>query len=585
MISKEEKEFYEKIQIPLVLFDVENGEPHAKVVSDGLCNVGTKDRETFINQMQHDMYLQVHPDDKEWLRQDITNFIRKMSDLDAVYRNKIHNGEGYRMVHVIGKWQSMSDGSEMACLSYYDMMDPEGKLAKLFSGAVDDENDRLFRDTLTGLHNFRYLRQFSDDRLQLLRSCQKQPVLIYININSLHDYNSQYGYSRGDALLQLYSALLREQFPDAMIARAVDDHFVIIDAFEDKDSILKKIKTINQKAQNAAYGKPLGIHVGVYKVDADTDAATAMDYARIAMKNIGDDLSTVCNFYSREQDVQYQKKRYILEHFTEAMEKEWIRPYYQAIRRTQTSKYTIFESLARWIDPIYGTISPGEFIPVLSHYHLLHELDFYMVKQVCRDFEMTNRAGFPMLQVTVNFSAQDFDHADVVQELNNILKKYGISKSFIIVEITEQDLAKATTHFQTQLERLRKEGYQLWIDDFGSGYSSLSVFSQYVFDRIKFDMELIHHLDDNNMANRRILKSFVELCREMNIHTLAEGVETEDHLNFLKEIDCEMVQGYLFNKPSDVDTIINDFKENKDAEYESTEEREKMNAQWFSGTV
>ncbi|MCR5273085.1 MAG: GGDEF domain-containing phosphodiesterase, partial [Lachnospiraceae bacterium] len=406
-------------------------------------------------------------------------------------------------------------------------------------------------------------------------------VLIYININSLHDYNSQYGYSRGDGLLQLYSAQIMEKFPDAMIARAVDDHFVIIDAYENKKTIVDKIESINREVQKTAYGKPLGIHVGVCLVDSDTNATTAMDYARIAMENIGDDLTTICNFYSEEQDFQYQKKRYILEHFSEAMEQGFIKPFYQAIIRTRTGKYTIYESLARWMDPIYGKISPDEFIPVLSRYHLLHKLDFYMVEQVCRDFEKVKSMGFTMLQVTLNFSAQDFDHADVVQVLNNILKNHGISKKFIIVEITEQDLAKGTANFRAQLKKLREEGYKLWIDDFGSGYSSLSVFSQYEFDRIKFDMELIHHLDDNNKANRRILRSFVELCREMSIHTLVEGVETEEHLKYLREIDCEMVQGYLFNKPCDVATVIDNYKNNKDLKFETAEEREKMNAEWF----
>ncbi|MCR4842112.1 MAG: GGDEF domain-containing phosphodiesterase [Eubacterium sp.] len=582
MISKDERAFYERIEIPMALFDVSDGEPHAELVSDGLCNVGTKERETFIEQLNNDIYEQVHPDDKGWLKHDITNFIRKMSDLDTVYRNKIHNGEGYRMVHIIGKWQLMNDGTEMACLCYYDMMDPGVKLRRLFSSDVEGESDALFRDTLTGLHNFMYLRQFSDDRLHQLRSIDKQPVLIYINIKSLHDYNSQYGYSRGDALLQLYASAIREQFPDALVARALDDNFVVIDSFEDECSIVEKIEAINHKVEKSAYGKTFGIHVGICKVDSQTNATTAMDCARIAMKNIGDDLSTMCNFYSREQDNQYQKKRYILEHVKEAMEKGWIRPHYQCIRRTKTDKCTVFESLARWIDPVYGNISPGEFIPVLSHYHLIHELDFYMVDRVCRDFKETAAKGLPMLQVTVNFSAQDFDHADVVRVLNDILERYGVDKYFIIVEITEQDLAKGTEYFHTQIKKLREEGYRLWIDDFGSGYSSLSVFSQYEFDRIKFDMELIHHLDDNNQANRRILRSFVELCREMGIHTLAEGVETKEHFEFLKEIDCEMVQGYLFNKPSDIDAVVDNYK-NKDVAYELTEEREKMNAEWIKG--
>ncbi|MCR5468807.1 MAG: diguanylate cyclase [Lachnospiraceae bacterium] len=296
MISKVERDFYEKLQIPLVLFDLSDGKLHAELISDGLCDVGTKDRETFIRQLNLDLYTQVHPDDKAWLKHDITTFVQRMSDLDVVYRNKINNGEGYRMVHMIGKWQPMDDGTEMVCFSYYDMIESEGKLEKLFSDNIDEENDKLYRDTLTGLHNVAYFRQFSDDHLQTLCSEEKQPVLIYINVNSLHDYNTQYGYSRGDALLQLYASQIKEQFPDALIARAVDDHFIIIDDFESEELIENKIKTINDKVQKTAYGIPLGIHVGVCKVDSKMKAANAVDCARMALDNIGDDLSTVCYF-------------------------------------------------------------------------------------------------------------------------------------------------------------------------------------------------------------------------------------------------------------------------------------------------
>ncbi|SDB27038.1 EAL domain-containing protein [Eubacterium oxidoreducens] len=569
MISKNERIFYENLQLPLVLFDQSKGKLHAELISDGLCNVGTKDRETFLNQLNHDLYHQVHPADKLWLKHDIANFLSKMNDLDVVYRNKIHNGEGYRMVHLIGKWQPMNDGSEMVCFTYYDMMDPAGKLGKLFSNTVDEEDNALFRDTLTGLHNVMYFRQFADERLQLLLSCEKQPVLIYININSLHDYNSQYGYSRGDDLLRLYASLIKEYFPDAMIARAVDDQFVLIDEFSTKTLILDNIKTINHHVQKTAYGKPLGIRVGICIVRPNMTAAKAVDYARIALKNIGDDLSTICNFYSQKQDEQYKKRRYILEHFNEAMEQDWIQPFYHGIVRTTTHKFAIFESLARWIDPVYGTISPAEFIPILSHFHLLHELDFYMVEHICRDLHLAHQARFPLSQISINFSAQDFDHADVVYELNTILQRYNIPKDFIIVEITEQDIARATDHFHMQLEMLREEGYELWLDDFGSDYSSLSVFSQFTFDRIKFDMKLIHNLDEHNQANRRILRLIVNLCKELGIHTLAEGVETQEQLQFLQDIDCELVQGYLFHKPCDITTLLNDYHNCTDAYFES----------------
>ena len=210
------------------------------------------------------------------------------------------------------------------------------------------------------------------------------------------------------------------------------------------------------------------------------------------------------------------------------MEKGWIKPFYQCILRTRTEKVTILEALARWIDPSHGMISPGEFIPVLSRYHLLHKLDLFMADQVCREFSVRAEAGLPLIPVTVNFSAQDFDYVNVAEKLNEILERHGVSRNSIIVEITEQDIATGTEHFRNQLKDIRESGYKLWIDDFGSGYSSLNVFSQYDIDRIKFDMELLRHLDDNNGANRRIMRALVSVCREMGVHTLVSASKPEN---------------------------------------------------------
>lgn len=541
MLSQEERIIYERMQIPFVLFEVDDDKCRAVLISDGLCGVGNKEREVFLEQLNNNIYNQVHPDDVEWMKRDIESFFHKMNNFDVVFRNRINNLGGYRMVHAIGKWQVVEDGTEMASIAYYDMLDPEGKLGRLFSYGEHDESELLYKDVVTGLPNLAYLRQFSNERLQIIRSCDKQPVVIYIDVKALHEYNSKYGYAQGDELMRLYAGLFKVIFPNAMVTRAADDNFVIIDEYISDEIIIDKIEVICQRAKAMAYGKTHGIHVGIYKVGSDVDSVKAVDFARQAMKEIGDDLSTVWRFYSDDQNEKYWKERYILENLEVAMENEWIRPFYQAIVRTSSSKYTIFESLARWIDPVCGVIPPDEFIPVYAHYHLIHKLDLYMVEQVCKDFEKRKAAGFPILPVTVNFSAQDFDYIDVAEALNMILEKYNIEHSNIIFEVTEQDLALGTEYFKKQLNLIRANGFKLWIDDFGSGYSSLNVFSQFDVDRIKFDMDLLRHWNDNNGANKRILKAFVGVCRELGVNTLSEGVETVEQYNFLKEIGCDMV--------------------------------------------
>ena len=579
MISETEKTLYGNMQLPLIVYSVTDGQIRAELISDGLCKAAGLDQAAFLDLLNADMYVLVHPDDKVWMNRSIDNLTQRLSSFDIIYRNaSAHKRDSYHFVHAIGSWQTMFDGTNMIVIAYFDIKDPEGKLGRLFSYEDHTGSALIYRDTVTGLPNLGYLRQFANERLQLLRSCGKSPILLYCDVKELHHYNTQYGYNRGDELIQLYAELLKASFPDAMIGRGADDHFIVIDAETDDADLIRKIEGINLKAQKAAFGNTKGLHVGICKLTPNLDVVNAIDMARQAMKEISHDLNAMYRFYSPERDEQYRKEQYVLEHLDKAIENEWIQVYYQAIKRVATGKATILESLARWIDPKHGMIMPSDFIPVLSRYHLMHRLDLYMVEKVCREFGIREQAGLPLVPVTVNISAQDFDHVDVVGELNRILNQYGLHHSNIIVEITEQDIAVGTAHFRKEMERIRNNGYKLWIDDFGSAYSSLNVFSQYDVDQIKFDMALLQHLDDNNGANRRIMRAFVAICREMGVHTLAEGVETAEHLDFLKEIDCEMAQGFYFYRPM---SLQNYKALSPPVTYETNEERREECDAWL----
>lgn len=420
------------------------------------------------------------------------------------------------------------------------------------------QKDQYYTDAVTGIPNLNFLRQFSEERINMLRASQAQPTVIYFDIRSMGSYNTEYGYSRGDELLNLTAQTIRAAFPDALVVRGEGDHFIVIDAYSDE--IRQKALRINETIKMKAYGRSAGIQCAVVQMDPDQKAVEAVQRARNTLKKIGDDMNVVCRFYSVEDDSDYQMNQYIVQRFDEGLQNGWIKVYYQPIMRTDSKKIAALEALARWVDPVKGVISPGRFIPVLSRYHLLHRLDLFMVDQVCREFAVRGEAGLPLIPVSVNFSAQDFDYEDIPGRVRKTVEKYGLKPDDIIVEITEQDLAEGTEKFKDALNQIRANGFRLWIDDFGSGYSSLNVFSQYGFDLIKFDMDMVRHLDENNGANRRILDAMVKVSRELGVHTLAEGVETEAQYHFLQEIGCEMVQGFYFFKPDPVDVSIQNFR-------------------------
>ena len=415
------------------------------------------------------------------------------------------------------------------------------------------QKDQYYNDSLTGLPNMFFLRQFADERINMLRSSQAHPALFYFDIRSMVSYNTEYGYSRGNDLLRLTAQTIRDAFPDALVGRGEGDHFLVIAPYDDR--IDQKARQINDTIKKEAYGRSAGIQCAVIRMD-DLTAAEGAQRARNTLKMIGDNLNVVCRHYSPEDDTENQMNLYIIQHFDEALQNGWIRIFYQPILETVPKKVTHLEALARWMDPDRGMISPGRFIPVLSRYHLLHLLDLYMVDQICRDFRLREEGGLSGVSVSVNFSARDFDYADIAGELNRITGQYGVPRDMLVVEITEQDLAQATDSFTEQLRRIHESGYRLWLDDFGSGYSSLNVFGRYHIDRIKFDMELVRHLDDNGGANRVIMESITEMCRRMGVHTLAEGIETQEQYRFLYDIGCEMVQGFLFFRPEPLEQVI-----------------------------
>jgi EAL domain-containing protein (putative c-di-GMP-specific phosphodiesterase class I) len=292
------------------------------------------------------------------------------------------------------------------------------------------------------------------------------------------------------------------------------------------------------------------------------------------------------SIFSQEADDRYWRERYIIEHFDRALQEGWIKIYYQGITRACSGRGSSFEALARWIDPVRGMISPGEFIPALQEYHQLYKLDIYIFEQVCRDFILRSENNLPLTPVSVNFSRQDFDHLDVLGRMNELYRRYGmeqyVDKSYFIVEITEQDLAVGAAHLEDQMRRIRENGYRVWLDDFGSGYSAINMFSRFSFDLIKFDMELLRHLDDNNGANRVILREMMNIARQLGSHTLIEGVETQEQVAFVREIGCELIQGYYYHKPEPLDEMLYSIRAGrKITRFETKQEREELERAWL----
>ena len=238
--------------------------------------------------------------------------------------------------------------------------------------------------------------------------------------------------------------------------------------------------------------------------------------------------------------------QYVVLHIDRALENGWIVPYFQPIIRTITGRFSGAETLARWLDPEYGYITPDGFVPALEKAGLIYKVDCFILTEAVKLQRKRLDVGLSVGPLTVNISRRDIDQIDVAAFVRDALRQYAVPKELICLEITESALVQDKGRMTAVVEGLRAAGFQVWMDDFGSGYSSLSFLNDYTLDVIKLDMGFLKSFTE---TSREIMRSTVNMAKKLGIRTLAEGVETEAHVRFLREIGCDMMQGYYFSEP------------------------------------
>ncbi|MBQ7670161.1 MAG: EAL domain-containing protein [Clostridia bacterium] len=426
------------------------------------------------------------------------------------------------------------------CFAIYHGRLSEAKKAKALEKSAKE-------DVLTGMYNFNYFSELAKDRIKNLPDENiSENVFLFLDVHNFKAFNDQRGFEAGDKFLISLGNNVSNIFSDSLCARQADDHFVIFTKTSDLEKRLNALNTIVHDYDDEIL---LGINCGAYHLSADReDPRLAIDRARYAAHLIKNRFQTIYAEYDKTMSEAYHKRLYIVNNIDNAVENGWIVPFYQPVVWSDTEELCGCEALARWMDPVYGQLFPGEFIPVLEEYRLIHKLDKSIFDSVCRDIKAAIDEGKPVVPVSLNFSRLDFELMDAVGELENIVSKYGISKNLIHVEVTESALTDNFSKLNEAMNRIKELGYSLWLDDFGSGYSSLNVLKDYQFDVIKIDMRFLSNFESSEKS-RVLIDCIVQMANRINMLTLTEGVETEAQADFLDKIGCSRLQGYLFGKP------------------------------------
>ncbi|WP_026516446.1 bifunctional diguanylate cyclase/phosphodiesterase [Butyrivibrio sp. MC2021] len=408
-------------------------------------------------------------------------------------------------------------------------------------------------DELTGLLNLTGILDVIRDGGQDL--VNEGAVIIYLNVMNFKAFNQRYGFAGGNEFLRGLAREIQGIFSDDFAARTSGDQFIILTKSLEKEEILKKLKALDEAAVKYEKGLHLRIKAGIYQATGkEQDSVILIDRAKIACDDVIRVYDKDYNFYSEELSKKNELKQYVIDNFENAFKQRYFKVYYQKEVRALTGKVCGYEALARWIDPQYGIISPAIFVEVLESVHLVHKLDTYIIEQVCHDLRQDIDYGLAVMPVSVNLSRLDFELCDIFSEVNKCREKYDIPVNLINIEITESAIAAGENFLNDQIKKFREEGYQVWMDDFGAGYSSLNNLKIYDFDMLKIDMNFLRDFE-TNQRTKVILSSIVNMAKELGIHTLAEGVETREQYEFLRRIGCERLQGYLFGKPKPVDEM------------------------------
>ncbi|MGN1023018.1 MAG: EAL domain-containing protein [Lachnospiraceae bacterium] len=544
--SDEVRKMLEALRVPMAVYAYEDGHTRTILVTDGLVKLTGRPREDLVTGLTESMFRHVHQDDVPRIARIGARFALHEGKYDVVYRTKVNGDPDWHTFHTVGTWQTMEDGRELAFLCYTDLTKSRELIRELNAFDETQEQSAQYKDELTGIPNLNYFYAFASGfRNDLLRR-KKTPVLAVILLRKLHEYNALYGFAEGDRVIRQTASILRDVFDGDLVVRGTGDRFLVVCEMKNVETRILKVR---EKVADEILGDTIRLRAGLCLLAPKLSFSQALDRAVTAAKSLNEGQEKYCCWFDAALEKEQLARSYVLDSFSRAIREKWIQVYVQPIVRAADGRVFHYEALARWADPKYGLLSPGVFVPALEKAHRGSELDFYMLKEVCRIMREMADAGEPPVPVSVNFCAQDIEQENALEKTKEVLAAYHIPIPWIVIEITEREIAADRGLFCDRIRDFRRAGFSIWVDDFGSGYSSLNVLYRFHFDLIKLDMEFTRQLNGGSSAARRIVRGILDCAADLGIHTLAEGVETKEQAEFLREAGCELLQGYYFGKP------------------------------------
>jgi len=460
------------------------------------------------------------------------------------WNREFDSEEGKRFFEIISKKFESEKHEYLGCyFIFYDRTED----AALYKEAKYKAN----HDILTGLCN---RNGFEEAVSNILESYKGETLyLIASDIKDFKLINDLYGYDVGNNILRTFAGAMKESFPEYVAScRMNSDQFAFCMLEQDlvEEKVLDVIKKVADVIEDGV--QHLSIHFGIYEIQrGETDVPLMYDHARMAMSTIKNNYQSIFSYYDNRMMRRVRREKELVAAFDTALEEEQFLMYLQPQILSDGTAVGA-EALVRWKHPVYGMISPGEFIPVFEKPGLIYKLDRYMWEHAAKKLKEWKDSGKSKYHISVNISNKDFLYVDVYRVFVNLVNKYDIDPGMLKLEITESALMNDPEKQLALIEKLKEYGFHVEIDDFGSGYSSLSLLKNLKADVLKIDMGFLSSTGEPE-REKIVLNTIITLAKKLKMEVITEGVETEEQMIYLANAGCDIFQGFYFDKPLPVE--------------------------------
>lgn len=450
-------------------------------------------------------------------------------------------------------YKKIHDKNNFVIGSYLVMRDETNEYKKM-----EAEKEELIYDHLTHMYN---RQAFVQKAKQLLNNSSETYCLVYSDIKNFKLINDYYGSSVGDKILINFSNEIKRLFEgenNVLYGRAANDNFLIL-------LPEKRLKKINLKKEMKILTKECGIKVfcylGVYKIiDNNMSIYNIINNAIIALHQIKKSYRTFINYYDESQKRNIIEEQNLVSLFDDALKNNEFKMYLQP-QVDRKNKIVGAEALVRW-EKDGKIIPPASFLPVFEKAGIISSLDKFIWEEAAKKISEWSQKGINDLTISVNISVDDLYSIDIKKEFINLVNKYNIDSKKLKLELTETMFANNSKEIIELVDDLKSSGFIVGMDDFGSGYSSLNLLKDISADVVKLDMGFLYETE-NISKSKIIISRLMNLLKELGVEVVCEGVETKTQFDYLSSIDCDIFQGYFFDKPISVNIFEEKYMEEK----------------------